>query len=182
MELSAAAVRVLGCLVEPIVTYDDGVVREALGELRSAGLVRVQLPGGGNRSEKFRHALEETMGLGPGERAVLGVLALRGPQTEAEIRARAERLGPSREDVEFGLRRLQERDEPLLTRLERQPGQKESRMAHLLSGEPVLVTGTVGGVVVTDGPARSDRLAELEDRVANLEGQVAELRQALGLG
>lgn len=210
VELSAEAVRVLGCLVEkelstpayypmtrnslvlacnqstnrdPVVAYDDGVVREALGELRGLGLSRVLLPGGGNRSEKFRHNLDEALGLGPGERAVLGVLALRGPQTEAEIRARAERLGPDRDDVEFGLRRLQERDEPLVTRLERQPGQKETRFAHLLSGEPVLVAPAGGGagVVVTDGRARSDRIDELEARVGELEAQVAELRTQLGL-
>ena len=91
---------------DPVVRYDEATVHEAVTELRGAGLACAQLPGGGNRSEKYRHALEETLGLGTGECAVLAVLALRGPQTEAEITSRAERMGAERGEVDFGLRRL----------------------------------------------------------------------------
>jgi uncharacterized protein len=159
--LSHAEIRVLGCLVEkslatpqayplseaaivaacnqstnrdPVVAYDVDVVRRALVGLRRQGLARdVHRPG--ERAAKHRHLLDEALELSEAEVAVLAVLALRGPQTAAELRARTERLHAfsAVAEVEAVLARLAEHAGGPLVRLqERRPGQKEARWAHLL--------------------------------------------------
>jgi len=136
------------------------------------------------------------------------VLALRGPQTVGELRTRTERMHDfaSLSEVEEVLDGLADRDEPLVMRLERQPGQKETRFAQLLGG-PVDAaawaapaapgaSGASGGEGGFDrpasagaGPTRTDRVAALEARVESLEAELAilraehrELREELGLG
>ena len=119
----------------PIVAYDNNIVRVTLTELRQRGLARViHTPGA--RVPKHRHILDEALGLSKGEVALLAVLALRGPQTVGELRTRTERMNDfaSLSQVEETLETLAVRDEPLVTRLERQPGQKEARYAQLLGG------------------------------------------------
>ena len=119
----------------PIVAYDNNIVRVTLTELRQRGLARViHTPGA--RVPKHRHILDEALGLSKGEVALLAVLALRGPQTVGELRTRTERMNDfaSLSRVEETLETLAVRDEPLVTRLERQPGQKEARYAQLLGG------------------------------------------------
>ena len=161
MELTAEQGRVLGSLVEkelttpqgypltdnallaacnqttsrdPVVQYDTATVRIALRELRQLGLLRtVHRPG--ERSDKHRHELATALSLSPAQVALLGALLLRGPQTPAELRARTERMHPfaTIEQAEDELVVLMNRDEPLVVRLERQPGRKEARYAQLLT-------------------------------------------------
>ena len=119
----------------PVVAYDTNTVRVTLTALRQRGLARViHTPGA--RVPKHRHILDEALGLSQGEVALLTVLALRGPQTVGELRTRTERMHTfsGLSEVETTLEELASRDEPLVVRLERQPGQKEARYAHLLSG------------------------------------------------
>ena len=118
----------------PVVAYDNNIVRVTLTELRQRGLARViHTPGA--RVPKHRHILDEALGLSKGEVSLLAVLALRGPQTVGELRTRTERMHDfSLSGVEETLEALAARDEPLVTRLERQPGQKEARYAQLLGG------------------------------------------------
>jgi uncharacterized protein YceH (UPF0502 family) len=119
----------------PIVAYDNNTVRVTLTELRQRGLARViHTPGA--RVPKHRHILDDALGLSKGEVSILAVLALRGPQTVGELRTRTERMHDftGLSEVEEILEGLASRDEPLVVRLERQPGQKEARYAHLLSG------------------------------------------------
>ena len=165
MEITADEGRVLGCLVEkelttpqlypltdnalvaacnqttnrdPVVQYDVSAVRLAVRSLREKQLVRtVHRPG--ERSDKHRHLVDAAWELTPAEVALLAVLLLRGPQTAGELRARTERMHPfpTVEQVQEVLEALATRAEPLVTRLERQPGRKEVRYAELVvSGAP----------------------------------------------
>jgi uncharacterized protein len=119
----------------PVVSYDTNTVRVTLTALRQRGLARV-IHTQGARVPKHRHIIEEALGLSQGEVSLLAVLALRGPQTVGELRTRTERMHNfgSLAEVEKALEGLAERDEPLVVRLERQPGQKEARYGQLLGG------------------------------------------------
>lgn len=166
----------------PVVSYDQSTVLEAVGGLRQMGLARV-VHSPSNRADKYRHVLDEAWGLTAGEVAVLGVLALRGPQTVSELRSRTERY-PGMEDmggVEGILHRLRNRyEEPYVTRLERQPGQREERWAHLLAGEVIEVPQAPvprgWGNGAGSAPTNTERVATLEAQVGNLLAEVAKLR------
>jgi uncharacterized protein YceH (UPF0502 family) len=164
----------------PVTDYSPGEVSTVLGELRSLGLARV-VHSPSNRADKYRHVLDEAWGLTQAELAVLAVLALRGPQTVSELRARTERY-PSLEDlggVEGVLHRLKNRYEsPRVTRLERQPGQREERWAHLLAGEVLDVPALPPGAPRSGS---SERVATLETEVASLRREVAGLRAEVEL-
>ncbi|HUP86608.1 MAG TPA: DUF480 domain-containing protein [Acidimicrobiales bacterium] len=125
---------------DPVVTYDAGVVEAALVGLREKGAARVIHAGGGNRTTKYRHVLDEALGLDARELALVTVLLLRGPQTLKELRTRTERMADfdSIDDVERDLVRLSRRDEPLAVLLEKEPGHREPRWSTTLvarSGE-----------------------------------------------
>ena len=188
MELSAAAGRVLGALVEkerttpqgypltdnallaacnqttsrePVVAYDVATVRMAVRELRELGLLRT-VHRTGERSDKHRHELAQALGLSPAQVALLAVLLLRGPQTLAELRSRTERMHPfaSVDDVDRELLTLAERDEPLVALLERQPGRKEARFTQLLVPR-----------AATDDHARTDAPSSAADALATVVGR-----------
>ena len=199
MPLSFEAVRVLGTLVEkslatpdyypmtvnaltqacnqkttrdPVVAFEPSDVTAALDELQRERLVGTTSSSYG-RAVKYRHLLEEQLGLTVAEQAALAMLMLRGPQTVGEIRGRTERLYTfdNLEQVEAVLRALQEREEPLVTELPRQPGQKEARYAHLLAGPPEAEEAPA--------PATADgRVARLEAEVETLRTEVDALRTA----
>jgi len=161
--LNAVEVRVLGALIEkdattpdyyplslnalvnacnqksnrdPVMTLDEGAVRDALEGLHARGLAG---PAGGadSRVTKYEHRVYDVLKLGRREVAVLCELLVRGAQTPGELRGRAERVHPfeSIEDVHSTLQRLIQREPPLVAMLPRQPGTKESRYAHLMAGE-----------------------------------------------
>jgi uncharacterized protein YceH (UPF0502 family) len=210
--LTAQEARALGCLIEkaattpeyypltlhaltnacnqtsnrnPVVSYSEGEVQEAVLALREKRLARTVVTPGG-RGPKNKHILEEALELDAADLAVLGVLLLRGPQTVGEIKGRSERLHPFRDlrAVEATLAALAGRGEPLVARLERQPGHKEERWAHLLSGAPDLTAlafdgggGASGGSGVSGRSERADRVAALETEVATLRTELAALRQ-----
>src|ERR1700761_6472300 len=119
---------------EPVMTLDETEVRQALHGLedeRLAGPVR-----GDSRVTKFEHHLQEVFNFTRAETALICVLLLRGPQTPGELRGRTERMYRFEEigDVQAGLQKLMERDPSRAAVLPRQPGTKEARYAHLLSG------------------------------------------------
>jgi uncharacterized protein YceH (UPF0502 family) len=147
---------------DPVVEFDEQTVRAALERLSRRRWVRLA-SGHGSRATKYRHLLDDALGLSAPEMSVLAVLMLRGPQTPGELRARTERLHPfaGHDDLVAAIEWLVARD--LATRLERRPGQKEERYAHLL-----------GEAVEVPSPASS-----LEERVARLEAEVAALREAV---
>jgi hypothetical protein len=100
------------------------------------------------------------------------VLLLRGPQTPGELRGRTERMHRFEElsDVQSTLQRLMQREPPLAMVLPRQPGTKEARYAHLLSGE-------VTEPVPTEAQPTARGTAHLEAEVAELRQEVAQLRE-----
>ena len=203
MLLSPAQVRVLGSLIEkeratpdnypltmngllaacnqttsryPVVSLNEPTVESALMNLRAEGRLRV-VHSRSNRADRYRHVLDEALELEQGELAVLAVLMLRGPQTAAELRTRTERLHTfgDQDDVERVLDALARRPEPLVTRLERAPGQKETRWAHLLGGPLAEVAPPVAPDTSARAP-RSDRLDVLEAQVTALTAEVERLR------
>ena len=192
MDLTAEEVRVLGALVEkqrttpdqyplslnalrlacnqstnrdPVVEFDEPTIREALERLARRRWVRLA-SGAGSRATKYRHLLDEALGLDPPGISVLAVLMLRGPQTPGELRARTERLHRfnGNDELRAAIERLAERR--LVASAGRRPGQKEERYAHRLSeDEEQAVPG-----------------ATLEERVARLEAEVERLKNAVQMG
>jgi uncharacterized protein YceH (UPF0502 family) len=169
---------------EPVTSFAEYEVADALASLREKALVRV-MHSTGNRAAKYRHVLDEMWGLDDAHRSVLAVLMLRGPQTLGELRARTERLATFDRlaDVEEVLDLLSSRQEPLVRHLERQPGQKEARYAQLFSPVEIPAAGReweaerprpagspAGSLEVGAGPA------DLPGRVSALEADVTELR------
>jgi uncharacterized protein YceH (UPF0502 family) len=199
MEPDAVEIRVLGCLIEkqrttpdvypltlnalrlacnqatnrdPVVDYDEHTIHEALHRLHHRGWARLT-SGAGSRTVKYRHLLDDALGLGPEQLALLAVLLLRGPQTPGELKLRSERLHPfaTLAEVEDTLTGLIERE--LVVRLERRPGQKEERYRQLL--------GEGGGQeeAVAQAQPATPGAPSLAERVSTLEAEVAVLRRAL---
>jgi uncharacterized protein YceH (UPF0502 family) len=207
LDLTPAEIRVLGCLLEkqrttpdayplslnalrlacnqstnrdPVVDYEDAVVRDALDRLGRRRWTRLA-SGAGSRAPKFRHLLDEALPLGDAERAVLTVLMLRGPQTPGELKQRADRLHAFADlgEVHDALDSLIARE--LAARLERRPGQKEERYGELL-GADALDAPSPAAVAPSPAaaPPEDDRLSRLEAEVASLRAEVASLRDQLG--
>lgn len=162
---------------EPVMNLDEAAVREALeslGTMRLAGPAR----GADSRVTKFEHRLQEFFNFTRGETAVMCVLLLRGPQTPGELRGRTERMFHFEDlsDVVSTLQRLAQREPPLAAMLPRQPGMKEARYAHLLSG-PVESIETPRAVQQSGSAGGADRIAVLEEEVRGLTQEIAELKQ-----
>ncbi|HTZ56968.1 MAG TPA: YceH family protein [Acidobacteriaceae bacterium] len=200
IKLSPAAARVLGSLVEkeittpeyyplslnalanacnqknnrePVTNLDEDEIRQALHELEDNGLA-APARGSESRVAKYEHRVQEVFNFTRGEIAVICVLLLRGPQTPGELRGRTERIHHFEElsDVQSTLQRLMQRDPPLVVMLPRQPGTKEARYAHLLSGE---VTETAPIARASEHAGSST--AQLEAELAALREEVAQLRE-----
>jgi uncharacterized protein YceH (UPF0502 family) len=217
--LSPVEARVLGCLIEkeittpdyyplslnalqnaanqksnrdPVMELDEESIRRALHSLADQGLARSAATD--SRVAKFEHRLADVFNFHRHEIALICVLLLRGPQTPGELRTRTERLY-SFDDlnaVHSALNLLMNRQPPLVKLLSRQPGTKEARYAHLLSGD---VADQVGPASVANATASaesssaaheaaiastySERLMELEREVADLRSEVSDLKQQL---
>ncbi len=170
---------------EPVMNLDEEQVRQALHgleDLRLAGRARSSE----GRVTKYEHWLGEAFNFSRAEVALLCVLLLRGPQTHGELRGRTERLHRFEEiaDVQAALQKLMERTPPLAAVMPRQPGTKESRYAHLLSGgiESIPVTAADQATAhheAGDGSAHDERIAQLESTVTELRQEVAALHQKI---
>jgi uncharacterized protein YceH (UPF0502 family) len=171
---------------EPVMALGEADVRSALFELENLSLVRVL---NDSRATKFEHLTYNVLNLRRPEIAVMGLLLLRGPQTPAELRTRAERMY-SFEDTAAAtetLERLAAREESLVVQMVRQPGSREARWMHLLSGA---VDTTAGNAAVPRaGNAGNDaaagealeRIAQLEALVQAMDERVKALESALGI-
>jgi uncharacterized protein len=214
--LSAVEARVLGCLVEkeiatpdyyplslnalqnaanqksnrdPVMELDEEAIRRALHSLSEQGLARSAATD--SRVAKFEHRLADVFNFHRHEIALMCVLLLRGPQTPGELRTRTERLYAFDDlnAVHSALNLLMNRQPPLVKVLARQPGTKEARYSHLLSGD---VDDQTAGAP-TQSPHESSsaaheasvaatysgRLMELEREVSQLRNEVTELKQQL---
>ncbi len=162
---------------EPVMSLDEDAVRQALHSLqekRLAGPAR----GADSRVTKYEHRLQEVFNFDRREIAVMCVLLLRGPQTPGELRGRTERMHrfEALDEVQSTLQRLMEREPPLVAMLARQPGTKESRYAHLLSGEVAGWEAAASAAVAAD-PAEDERMARLEQEIVSLRDDIAQLKQ-----
>ncbi len=227
VDLSAPEIRVLGCLLEkqrttpdayplslnalrlacnqstnrdPVTEYDEATIRDALHRLSRRRWARLA-SGAGSRAPKYRHLLDEALGLPEDELAVLCVLMLRGPQTPGELKQRTERLHPLADlaAVLDALERLIGRE--LAARLGRRPGQKEERYAQLLGEDaeedapapaapsfapaaptapaPPPPTAPAPPAAAPAAPEPDPRVDRLEDEVAALRADLAALRATL---
>jgi hypothetical protein len=202
-ELTDVEVRVLGSLVEkqvttpeyypltlnalmlacnqknnrtPVTSFDETTVSQALETLREKNLAYV-FYGSTSRVPKYKHVLPEVMHLTQPELALMCVLLLRGPQTTGELATRAFRLHEfsGLEEVEATLNSLITREpDPLVKRLPRQPGQKEARFAHLLSGEVSIYAAHEE--VAPTRTRGNDRVAALEAEIETLKAEVGMLK------
>lgn len=168
---------------DPVTAYTEREVGAALERLSRRGLAGTT-SGSGHRVAKFRHNLDRALDLSHRELAALAVLLLRGPQTPGEIRSRSGRMAEFEnvEDAEEALWMLGDRDEPLVVRLDRAPGQSADRYAHRLSGEPQVETAGASATVSQDRAPQPVPAADgsgLAERIDALEARVAELEAAL---
>ncbi len=164
---------------DPVVSYDEKAVGDALENLRDRNLVYV-FYGSTSRVPKYKHMLPSVYELEPSETAVICEMLLRGPQTLGELRGRCERLHQfsSLGEVQETLDGLMRRDDPLVVRLPVQPGRKEARFAHLLHGEIDINAMAVAATSRTSRVAvEAERIEKLEEEVANLRGEVESLKQ-----
>ena len=160
----------------PVVSYEETTVVRGLDSLRQKGLAEKILKAD-SRVPKYQHTLRERITLSNGAVAVLCELMLRGPQTTGELRTRADRMYSFEglADVEETLDMLMQKDEPLVIRLPRQPGRKEPRYMHLLSGTP---SPEEVEAAFPEEKAAVQVRAENE-RIARLEEDLAALRREL---
>jgi hypothetical protein len=204
VDLDAAEVRVLGCLIEkqrttpdayplslnalrlacnqstnrdPVVAYDEETIRGALHRLGRRRFTRLTT-GHTSRTAKYRHLLDDELHIDGAEQAVLAVLALRGDQTPGELKQRAERMQPF-----AGLEELQDVltamiDRGLVAQLARRPGQKEERFRHRLSedldDDEAGVPAAAAAPVVVVPPP-----PRRDERMEKLEGELAALREEI---
>lgn len=167
---------------DPVTDYTEDDLLRGLDKLHQMKLVWKVFSG---RTAKYEQNLADTLTLEPEERAAITLLMLRGAQTAGEIRSRADRLFEfeSVAQVESVLRGLASGEEPLVVELPRQPGQKESRWMHLLSGEveiPEVPAGMSADATSKASFPLENRVAKLEETVERLTEELEKLRRDLG--
>jgi uncharacterized protein YceH (UPF0502 family) len=163
---------------DPVMALGEDSVRAALESLQGQRLAG-PASGADSRVTKYEHRLQEVFNFDRREIAILCVLMLRGAQTPGELRGRTERMYRFEEldDVVATLERLGQREPALVAMLPRQPGTKESRYTHLLSGAVESVA------VISHEELRStdeDRIGRLEDEVIALRRELMEVQRQLG--
>jgi uncharacterized protein len=222
MEPDAVEIRVLGCLIEkqrttpdvypltlnslrlacnqstnrdPIVDYDENTIRSAIERLVQRKWATLA-SWSNRRSMKYRHTLDGALGLDSAEISLLAVLMLRGAQTPGELKARTERLHSFGDmgELTAALGGLIERG--LAERIDRRPGQREERYAHLLSEDADEAEAAPAGSAaaapepVSPGPpapapdapagSGSERIERIERQLAELRAEIKALREELG--
>ncbi len=165
---------------DPVMRLDEAQVLAALDSLRGKHLI-LEKSGFGSRVPKYQHRFCNTqfgtLQFSEQEFGLVCVLLLRGPQTPGELRSRTQRLCRFSDvgEVEACLEALADREDgPFVVRLAREPGKRESRYAHLFSGE------VQSGAAATSAAADPDHSPSLGARVYRLEQQVADLAEQLG--
>ena len=171
----------------PVIEATDSEVQSALDNLRRHSLV---IESSGGRTMRYAQNVKRVFGLPSQSVALLAMLALRGPQTAAELRANCERLErfADASSVEGFLDEMAARTQgPLVVLLPRQPGAREQRWMHLLGGMPAEASGVDANRAGANalelsaagaGASGAGRAASeaLEARLASLEQEVAALR------
>ncbi|WMC11540.1 DUF480 domain-containing protein [Oceanimonas pelagia] len=160
---------------DPVLSLNENDVQSVLNTLGARRLVN-NVAGFNARAAKYQHRFCNTefgeLQFSPGELAIVCELLLRGPQTPGELRSRCARLHPFGEvsEVEACLHSLMEKG-PFVVKLERQPGKRESRYAHLFGDAPVSEPAAPAAL----GEDAQARIVELEAEVARLKARIREL-------
>ena len=204
IEFNEIEARILGCLIEkenttpdyypltlnaltnacnqksnrnPVVDYDEQTVEQGLESLLRKDIVYL-FYGAGSRTPKYKHLLPKVLELGHPETAIICVLLLRGAQTLGELNQRTARIYKfsGLDEVNQTIESLINRDEPLVIRLPRQPGQKDGRVAHLLSGEIDLESTSFERKGSKNDTSSKNRVDELEQKVNFLKNELANFR------
>ncbi len=206
--LNDIEVRILGCLIEkenttpdyypltlnslvnacnqksnrnPVVSYEETSVVRGLDSLQRKGLSE-KIYKADSRVPKYQHLFMKKFNLSHSEVVVLCSLMLRGPQTTGEIRIRSERIYKFKDlkEVEEVLNGLMYKEQPMLVKLPRQVGRKESRYMHLFSGEPDIeeyerpISEESATLQVR---AENERITKLENELASLQEEFNNLKQ-----
>lgn len=174
---------------DPVINASESDVLAAIDGLKSQSLV---FETSGGRVSKYEHNAARGLNVPGAAAALLAALALRGPQTVAELRANAERLHRFADisSVEGFLNELAERYPPRAVLLPRAPGAREPRWAHLLCGEVQMTAGaqaaSTGGsdadaITVGELVALKSELARQADELAALRALVLRMAGELGI-
>ena len=175
---------------QPVIEVSEAEVLSAIDSLKGPALI-IETSGG--RVTRYAHNMEKALRLPSQSIALLTALMLRGPQTAGELRINCERLHRFADisAVEAFLLELAERPEgPMVVELPRQPGARENRWAHLLSGAPAIeetraeataAAESSADVSVGEIAALKAKVARLEDEVDGLKSLVDKLCTELGV-
>ena len=161
---------------DPVMEATESEVQAALDSLRALSLI-VETSGG--RASRFGHNIERVLNIPTQSTALLTMLMLRGPQTAGELRINCERLHKFADiaSVESFLVELAERAAGgLVLELPRQPGSRENRWMHLLSGAPAVEERSSSAFAAPAADVTVGEIAALKANVAKLEAEVGELR------
>ena len=168
----------------PVMSVTEAEILTAIDGLKSMSLV---MEGSSSRVPRFEHNMTRVLAVPSQSIALLTVLLLRGPQTAAELRLNAARFHAFADisSVEAFLDELAEHDPPYVVKLQRMPGERESRWMHLLCGEVAQADMRQGGVDESIAPSEFEALkAEqkaLADKVARLQALVEQMAGELGI-
>jgi len=166
---------------DPILEASEAEVQGAIDRMRTLSMV---VESSGGRVMRYAQNVGKVLAIPPQSVALLAALFLRGPQTAGELRINTERLHKFGDilAVEGFLHEMAERaDGALVRELTKQPGARETRWVHLLSGEPAVAAATVATGSATGDHVDMSEMAAMNARIEALEATVARLCKELGI-
>lgn len=171
---------------EPVLQLEESTVQQTVDELKALRLTTEET-GYGSRVSKYKHRFCNTefsdLQLTKQELGIICVMFLRGPQSPGELRTRTNRLCNFADvnEVESVLEKMAQREQgALVVRLNREPGKRDHRWAHLFSGEidvETIVTTSQSSAPINN--EQDQRIADLEQQVKTLKDEVAEVKNEL---
>jgi len=166
---------------DPVMEASETEVQAAIDRLKTLSLV---VESSGGRVMRYAQNTGKVLAIPPQSVALLATLFLRGSQTAGELRINSDRLHKFGDilAVEGFLNEMAERAGGALVReLARQPGARETRWAHLLSGEPAIPSAPATSAAVAEASVSGSELAAMKARIDALEATVARLCRELGI-
>ena len=167
---------------DPVIEASEAEVQAAIDRLKALSLV---MESSGGRVMRYAQNVGKVLGIPPQSVAILAVLFLRGAQTAGELRINSDRLHKFGDilAVEGFLHEMAERaDGGLVVELPKQPGARETRWAHLLSGPPAAASAAAVPASAAEAVVGVSELASMKARIDALEATVARLCKELGIG